>query len=90
MYIVIYNISIYNDYNENGKRIVFTGDMIKDRIEMREIAIKYGAISIDSVSKKTDILVVGENAGSKLAKAQKIGINIINEKEFWDIIKKKS
>lgn len=73
----------------NGKRIVFTGDMTKGRTEMREIAIKYGAISIDSVSKKTDFLVVGENAGSKLAKARQFGINIINEEEFWNIIKKK-
>lgn len=72
----------------NNKRIVFTGDMKKGRTEMREIAIRYGAISIDSVSKKTDILVVGENAGSKLTKAKQLDLKIINEEEFWDIINK--
>lgn len=73
----------------NNKRIVFTGDMKEDRAEMRSIAIRYGAISTDSVSKKTDMLVVGENAGSKLTKAQEFGIDIINEADFWNIINRK-
>ncbi|GKX66021.1 3'-5' exonuclease [Inconstantimicrobium mannanitabidum] len=70
----------------NNKKIVFTGDMKEDRAEMRAIAIRYGATSPDSVSSKTDILVVGENAGSKLAKAQELGIKTISEEEFWDIV----
>ncbi|MNO01127.1 DNA ligase [compost metagenome] len=63
--------------------------MKEDRAEMRSIAIRYGAISTDSVSKKTDMLVVGENAGSKLTKAQEFGIDIINEADFWNIINSK-
>ena len=57
---------------------------------MMELAIKYGATTADSVSIKTDLLVVGENAGSKLSKAQSLGIKIISEIEFWDLIKTSS
>lgn len=70
----------------NNKKVVFTGDMKADRTEMRAIAIKYGAVSPNSVSSKTDILVVGENPGSKLAKAKELGIKIISEEEFWKIV----
>lgn len=73
----------------NNKKVVFTGDMKEDRAEMRAIAIKHGAISPNTVSSKTDMLVVGENAGSKLAKAQELGINIISEEDFWNIVNKK-
>lgn len=70
----------------NNKVIVFTGDMKKSRTEMREVAIRYGAISTNGVSKKTNILVVGENPGSKLSKAKELGVQIITEEEFWNII----
>lgn len=73
----------------NNKKIVFTGDMKEDRAEMRAIAIRYGATSPNSVSSKTDMLVVGENAGSKLSKAQELGIRIISEEDFWNIVNKK-
>lgn len=73
----------------NNKKVVFTGDMKEDRAEMRAIAIRYGAESPNSISKKTDILVVGENAGSKLTKAKEIGIKIISEDDFWNMINKK-
>lgn len=63
--------------------------MKEDRAQMRPIAIQYGATSPTTVSGKTDILVVGENAGSKLTKAKELGIKIINEQDFWDIINKK-
>lgn len=66
----------------DNKNIVFTGDTLKSRVEISELAIKYGGIVKSSVSKKTDILVVGENPGSKLAKAQEFGIEILSEKEF--------
>lgn len=73
----------------DGKKIVFTGDMKKDRTEMRVIAIKYGAVTTNSISKKTDLLVVGENPGSKLRKAKELGIKTIYEEEFWDIVDNK-
>lgn len=73
------------------KKIVFTGDMSKSRGEMRATAIRYGAESPTSISGKTNILVIGEEAGkSKLEKAKQLGIEIITEQEFWDIINKET
>ena len=73
------------------KKIVFTGDMSKSRGEMRATAIRYGAESPTSISGKTNILVIGEEAGkSKLGKANQLGIEIITEQEFWDIINKET
>jgi DNA ligase (NAD+) len=43
---------------------------------------KRGAIVTDSVSKKTDFLIVGEDAGSKLDKARKFGVKTLDEREF--------
>ncbi|WP_283705737.1 BRCT domain-containing protein [Clostridium perfringens] len=75
----------------NNKRIVFTGDMTKERIDMMEIAIKYGAIVTTSISGKTDLLVVGLNPGkSKLLKAKDLNLVIISEDKFWDIINSKT
>ena len=71
------------------KKIVFTGDMSKSRAEMRAIAIRYGADSPTSISGKTNMLVIGKEAGkSKLEKAKQLGIEIITEQEFWDIVNK--
>ena len=71
------------------KKIVFTGDMSKSRAEMRATAIRYGADSPTSISGKTNMLVIGEDAGkSKLEKAKQLGIEIITEQEFWEIINK--
>ena len=73
------------------KKIVFTGDMSKSRGEMRAIAIRYGAESPTSISGKTNMLVIGEEAGkSKLEKAKQLGVEIITEQEFWDIINKET
>ena len=71
------------------KKIVFTGDMSKSRAEMRATAIRYGADSPTSISGKTNMLVIGEEAGkSKVEKAKQLGIEIITEQEFWDIVNK--
>ena len=73
------------------KKIVFTGDMSKSRGEMRAIAIRYGAESPTSISGKTNMLVIGEEAGkSKLEKAKQLGVEIITEQELWDIINKET
>lgn len=75
----------------NKKKIVFTGDMSKSRAEMRAMAIRYGADSPTSISGKTNMLVIGEEAGkSKLEKAKQLGIEIITEQEFWEIINKEA
>ena len=72
----------------NGKIIVFTGESKIDRIELRILATKYGAITKDGITKKTEYLVVSENAGkSKLKKAEDYGIKIITEDDFMKMIK---
>jgi DNA ligase (NAD+) len=53
-----------------------------DRKEISARLAELGATVVDSVSAKTDILVVGEKAGSKLAKAESLGITIMTEDEF--------
>ena len=73
----------------NGKKLVFAGDMTKERNEMMELAIKYGATTATSVSGKTDLVVLGEAPGkSKVSKAEQLGIQMISEKEFFEIIER--
>ncbi|MDB2102511.1 hypothetical protein PMW00_05685 [Clostridium paraputrificum] len=73
----------------NGKKLVFTGDMTKERNEMMELAIKYGATAATSVSGKTGLVVLGEAPGkSKVSKAEQLGIKMISEKEFFEIIER--
>ena len=48
----------------------------------QELLRQQGAMVTDSVSKKTDFLIVGADAGSKLAKAQKLGVPILDEEDF--------
>ncbi len=68
-----------------GKTVVITGTLSKfSREQAQEALRKRGARVTDSVSKKTDFLVVGEDAGSKRAKAEKLGVKILNEPEFLE------
>jgi len=52
------------------------------RSEIEEFIIAHGGKVTDSVSRKTDYLIVGENPGSKLARAQQLGVKILTEEEF--------
>lgn len=71
------------------KTIVITGTLEGiSRSEVKEIVEKMGGKVTGSVSKKTDFVIVGENPGSKYEKAQKLGINIINNEEFKKIVEK--
>lgn len=71
----------------NGKTFVITGTLPSlKREEAKELIEKNGGKVSGSVSKKTDYLLCGENAGSKLTKAQELGIQIIDEKYFTEII----
>jgi len=70
-----------------GKTIVVTGTLENFSRQQIEQAIKQaGGKSSSSVSKKTDFVLAGEDPGSKLDKAQKIGVKIINEKQFLEMI----
>jgi len=72
-----------------GLTFVFTGELeCCSRKEAQELVESLGGKATNSVSKKTSYLVVGKNPGSKLQKAQKLGIKIINEEEFLKLVGK--
>jgi len=66
----------------SGKRFVFTGALTAPRPEFEARVKALGGLPTDSVSKSTDYVVAGEKAGSKLGKAEKLGVTVLNEKEF--------
>ena len=71
-----------------GKTFVFTGSLQSiTRKEGKEIVEARGGRAAGSVSAKTDCIVAGENTGSKLKKAEKLGIPVLTESEFMDLIK---
>jgi DNA ligase (NAD+) len=73
-----------------GKIFVVTGTLENFTRQRAEQAIRQaGAKASSSVSKKTDFVVAGENPGSKLDKAKKLGIEVMNEKQFTDMIEDK-
>lgn len=73
-----------------GKKFVLTGTLSKyTRDEASEIIISLGGETASSVSKNTDFVLAGENAGSKLAKAKSLGVQVITEEEFEKMIKEK-
>ena len=71
-----------------GKSIVVTGSLERwERREIETIIEEYGGKAASSVSKKTAFVVAGEKAGSKLVKAQGLGVPILTEEEFEQMIK---
>ena len=71
-----------------GKTFVLTGSLEKySREQASEIIEKFGGKTSGTVSKKTSYVLAGESAGSKLTKAQNLGITIISEEEFEKMIK---
>ena len=66
-----------------GKTVVVTGTLEKfSRSEIEKVIKERGGKVASSVSKKTDFLVCGEDAGSKLDRAKELGVKIVSEKEF--------
>ena len=76
------------DNRFEGMIFVLTGGLENySRKEAEEIIEKFGGKTSSSVSKKTTYVLAGEDSGSKLVKAQTLGVNIINENEFIEMIK---
>ena len=75
--------------NENftDKKFVITGTIsFMSRDEIKALIESYGGKAIDSVSKKTDVVIVGDAPGSKYTKAQELGITIWDEAKFKEIV----
>jgi len=71
-----------------GKRFVFTGGLEEfSRSEAKRLVEKLGGRATSSISSNTNYVVVGKTPGSKLDKAEKLGVKIITEKEFLQMIK---
>ncbi len=75
------------DQRWEGKTFVLTGSLENyTRGEATNIIEKFGGKTSSTVSKKTDYVIAGEEAGSKLTKAQKLGVTILSEEEFEKMI----
>jgi DNA ligase (NAD+) len=70
-----------------NKSFLITGKLSKTRKEVESIIINHGGTIASGVNKNLDYLILGEDAGSKLDKAKKLNIKIINENEFMEMIK---
>jgi DNA ligase (NAD+) len=65
-----------------GKTVVFTGTISMPRNEAKKIVEQGGGSVSGSVSRKTDYVVAGDQAGSKLDKARQLGVHVLTEEEF--------
>lgn len=83
----LFSVETSSNYFAN-KSIVLTGSLEKyTREEIKNILERKGAVIRSSVSKKTDMVLAGENPGSKLEKAKKLNIEIVNEKGLERLLK---
>jgi DNA ligase (NAD+) len=70
-----------------GKSFVFTGSLVRfTRDEAKRLVEDEGGSVVSSVSKKTGFVVAGEEAGSKLARAQELGVTVLSEQEFLELL----
>jgi len=73
----------------SGKTIIVTGTLENfSRSDIEQLIKTNGGKSSSSVSKKTDFVLAGDNPGTKLAKAHKLGVEVINEKQFLKMLEK--
>jgi len=72
----------------SGKTFIFTGTLNSIERNLAKEKVRYlGGQTTESVSEKVDFVVAGENPGSKLDKTQKMGLKVINEKQFLEMLK---
>jgi len=72
-----------------GKTLVVTGTLEKySREEINSLIERHGGRATSSVSKKTDFVVVGSDAGSKLLKARELGVRVISERELEELLRR--
>ena len=70
-----------------GCTVVATGKLVHfTRSDINSKIVSLGAVAGSSVTRKTDYLICGEKPGSKLAKARELGIHVLTEQEFLDMI----
>ena len=81
------NTEIINNENITGKTFVITGTLSRPRDEIKEILETNGGNVSGSVSKKTDVVIVGNDPGSKYDKAKELGITIWSEEDLNNILK---
>lgn len=72
--------------NINGKTFVITGTLSRPRDEIKEEIESLGGNVTGSVTKKTDYVIAGEKAGSKLTKANELGIKVLTEEEYNNML----
>lgn len=82
----VVTVPVAGDHPLAGKRMIFTGTLpTLKRSAAQKMAEAVGAIIVGSVSAKVDYVVVGDDAGSKLAKAEQLGLHILNEAAFLQL-----
>ncbi len=79
--------TLVSDVFEN-KAFVITGTLTKPRAEFERLIKEHGGKTTSAVSKNTAYLLAGESPGSKLLKAESLGVTILNEQAFFDMLEK--
>ena len=85
--LIDYGVEAEIGETETGNDSLITGTLTRPREYFKELILNAGGKVSDSVSAKTAYLLAGENAGSKLKKAEKLGTRIISEEEFYELLK---
>ena len=81
------SVASASDMPLSGQTVVVTGTLKSmSRQDIEELIVRLGGKASSSVSKKTNYLVAGEEAGSKLEKARSLGVAVLDEKAFHDLL----